>query len=51
MIRARPALSTRIFGWKHVSSERGLGTTTYSFEIAMNYVTGVEVMKALSDAR
>ena len=29
----------------------GHGKTTYSLEITMNYVAGVEVIKALSDVR
>ena len=33
------------------NGERGFGTTTYSLKITMNYVAGVEVIKALSDIR
>ena len=55
VICARPAASMRIFGWTGVGrqwgSETGLRTTTYSFEIAMNDVGGVEVVKAICDIR
>ena len=31
------------------TGKTGLGITTYSLEITMNYVAGAEVIKALSD--
>ena len=49
VIRACPATSTRIFGWTRVNGITGRGTITHPLEIAMNYVVGVEEMKALGN--
>jgi len=52
-IRARPAASTRIFGWVGIKNgiKTGFRTITYSLEISMNYVAGVEKVKAFDNIR
>jgi len=50
VIRAQPVASTRIFGWGSVNvGRKGARTITYSLEITMNYVTGVQVVKPIGN--
>ena len=49
--RARPESSTRIFGWPgcQYDGNRIFRTATYSLEVPMDDIAGVEVVEAIGD--